>query len=323
MTTGLIVANLGTPAAPTPDAVKPYLEEFLSDPNVVAIPKLIWWPILHGIILRKRPAKSAEAYAKIWMEEGSPLLVHSQRIQEKLALSLEKHESTSGWKTVLGMTYGKPSIKDALKVLSDCKRIIVLPLYPQYSSASTASVEWKIKQALKDHPVKASIQVIHHYYDHPAYIRAIADSVHDYWREHGRPDRFLLSYHGMPERTRRAGDPYFYQCEHTSELLSRELELESGCWEMAFQSRFGAERWLQPYTQDVLQKWARGHLSVGVLCPGFAADCLETLEEINMQYRDFFKAEGGKRFDYIPALNDSDRHIDCLTQVVMSYLKAS
>ena len=314
--TGVLLANLGTPEAPTAEAVKPYLAEFLMDPNVVSIPKWLWWPILHGIILRRRPAKSAEAYQKIWLDEGSPLLVYSQQIKDQVQARLKKNEATQDWPVALGMTYGQPSMQSALEALKECDRIIVLPLYPQYSSASTASVEWRLKQCLEETQNKAKIEIINNYYNHPQYITAIADSVHRHWHQYGHQDRLLISFHGMPERTRKAGDPYYSQCEQTATLLAQELDLEPHQWAMSFQSRFGREAWLMPYTSDVLNRWAKDRCTVSVVCPGFAADCLETLEEIDMQYREQFIKAGGKRFYYIPALNAGLLHIKCLVNLI-------
>jgi len=321
---GILLTNLGTPDAPTTSAVRRYLKEFLSDPRVVEQPRWLWWLVLNGVILNIRPRKSAEAYKKVWTEEGSPLLAIGKRQRSSLEQSL-RSKLGDGVHVELAMRYGNPSVRAGLDALRDkgCKQIIVLPLYPQYSATTTASTFDAVADVLKTWRRLPGVSFIDAYHDHPAYIAALSESVRDYWKSNGDAERLLLSYHGIPERYLKSGDPYPCHCRKTSRLLLESLELGTDRAQMSFQSRFGREPWVGPATDATLKEWgAAGVKSVDVMCPGFAADCLETVEEIDMQNREFFVEAGGLQFRYIPALNDREAHIDALTQVVMDALPA-
>ena len=309
---GVLLVNLGTPDAPTPEALRRYLAEFLSDPRVVDLPRWRWLPILHGIILRTRPARSARAYARIWTERGSPLRLYTEALAEALEGSLDIPVR-------IAMRYGRPSIASGLEQLrqAGAQRLIVLPLYPQYSATTTASTYDALAAALRREALVPEIRFLGDYHRHPAYIDALAKRIEDHWREHGRGERLLLSFHGIPQRYAEAGDPYPQRCEATAHALAQRLGLEEGQWAMSYQSRFGREPWLQPYTDETLARWpGEGVRSVDVVCPGFATDCLETLEEIAMENRDTFLQAGGESYRYIPALNDRPEHVALLETLV-------
>lgn len=313
----VILVNLGTPKSPTIVDVRRYLAEFLSDTRVIDTPRWLWWPILHGVILRIRPRRSARAYASIWTEEGSPLLVHS----EALATRLREAFAAEGTRVELTMRYGEPSLEELLTRLraEGSGRLLILPLYPQYAGASTGSVLDVVTRSLSS----SSLQhhCVHDYHDDAGYIDALATSVETHWQQRGRTTRLLASYHGLPQRYVDAGDPYLKQCETTTHLLRERLGLDENQLTMSFQSRVGREVWLGPDTETVLTQWAAGGVrEVQVLCPGFAVDCLETLEEIAIRYREQFIAAGGQRFDYIPALNDSDAHVRALRALIHHHL---
>ena len=319
---GILITNLGTPDAPTPAALRRYLKEFLWDPRVVELPRWVWWPILNGLVLRLRPARSAHAYNQIWTNEGSPLLVNSRSQQAALR---EVFEARLGERAVvaLGMRYGSPSIADALNGLKSkgVQRLLVLPLYPQYSASTTASTFDKVSQILTTWRQLPEVRFITHYFDNPAYIQAVADSIREHWEQYGRADRLLFSFHGMPKSTMEAGDPYYDQCIKTADLVVRHLGLADGQWYVTFQSRFGYAEWLRPYTMDTLKEWGQaGVKGVDVICPGFSADCLETLEEIAMQNREAFLAAGGESYHYIPALNHRPDHIHALTGIILQHI---
>jgi len=319
---GVLVCNLGTPDAPTARAVRRYLAEFLSDPRVIETPRLIWWPILHGVILNLRPRRSAHAYAKIWQSEGSPLLTLSQSLSDKLGGALAGEDGDS-LVTALGMRYGSPSIASALDQLlaHGARRILVLPLYPQYAAPTTASVMDAVFAYCARLRWVPELRFINDYHADPGYIAALAESVRAYWTQHGRPDRLLLSFHGLPQKYFLSGDPYFCQCQATARLLREALELDSETCRVTFQSRVGPTRWLEPYTDVSLQALGQaGTRRVDVLCPGFAVDCLETLEEIAMQNAERFRAAGGGELNYIPALNDSPRHVEVLSSIAEAHL---
>lgn len=315
---GVLLVNLGTPEAATPEAVRRFLREFLSDPRVVELPRFIWLPVLHGYILRTRPAKSAEAYRKIWTEHGSPLQLHTQDIasalQEKLSARL-----SGAVNVAVGMSYGNPSITSALEEMyKQCvRRIVVLPLYPQYSGTTTASVFDAVTRQLSRRRWIPELRFITHYHDATGYISALAASVRDFWDMRGRGDRLLMSFHGVPQRTLVSGDPYHCQCQKTARLVAEALELGDDEWHLSFQSRVGREPWLKPYTDETLRQWGSEQVGdIDVICPGFAADCLETLEEIEMQNAEFFSASGGGELRYIPALNARDDHVAFLSRTV-------
>ncbi|MGD8812193.1 MAG: ferrochelatase, partial [Thioalkalispiraceae bacterium] len=316
--TGILLVNLGTPDAPTTDAVRKYLAEFLSDKRVIEIPAPIWKLILHGIILRVRPKKVAHAYETIWQATGSPLL--SITLAQGAALETPLTQMFKGTVNIaVAMRYGKPSIANGLNELkkAGARRLIVLPLYPQYSATTTATVFDAVADELKTWRWLPDLRYISHYHDHPAYVDALANSIRAHQAEQGVAEKLLFSFHGLPKRNLELGDPYFCECHKTARLVAERLELDKEQWQLTFQSRFGKAEWLQPYTDKTLESWGKqGIKHVQVICPGFAADCLETLEEINMQNRDIFLAAGGQQFSYIPALNDHPDHIHLLSQLI-------
>ncbi len=314
---GILLTNLGTPEAPTPEALTVYLREFLSDRRLIKVPRLIWYFILNFYILQTRPHKSAALYEKIWTPEGSPLLVYTRRLAQKLQNLFGKEIPV-----VMGMRYGKPSLEEALKELQKkkCDRILVLPLYPQYSSATTASTFDAISQVFKKSMVIPDLRYVMQYHAEPEYIAALAESISKFWNDsqktEGAKPKLIFSFHGIPQNYFREGDPYFYQCHKTAKLVADKLGLKDDAWLVSFQSRFGEEEWLKPYTSDTLGELAlRGVKSVDVVCPGFPVDCLETLEEIAIENRKIFQDLGGISYRYIPALNDSDMHAQALFQI--------
>lgn len=316
--TGVLITNLGTPAAPTAAAVRRYLAEFLSDPRVVELPRWLWLPVLHAVILRLRPRRSAAAYREIWTEEGSPLLVNAKR--QAAALEGALAESWQGSiKVALGMRYGEPSIAAALRTLGDwgARRLLVLPLYPQYSATTTASTYDALFKVLAAERCMPDLRIVSRYHDHPGYIDALAASVVAAREQNGHRARLLFSFHGLPQRYCDAGDPYYRQCLETARLVAARLGEAPENWAVAFQSRVGREQWLQPYTESVLCEWGKsGVRAVQVLCPGFSADCLETLEEIAIRAAALFRSCGGDSLHYIPALNDGRAHIKALADIV-------
>ncbi|MET0207829.1 MAG: ferrochelatase [Burkholderiaceae bacterium] len=320
---GLLLCNLGTPDEPTPGAVRRYLAQFLADPRVIEIPKLAWWPILHGIILRTRPAKSAKKYASIWTKEGSPLAVWTRR----QAGLLQGYLGEQGHRVVVrhAMRYGNPSIASQMDALraAGATRVLVLPAYPQYSGATTASVIDDIARWSMSHRHVPELRIVNRYHDDPRYIAALADSVRAHWKSEGRADVLVMSFHGMPARTLTLGDPYHCECLKTGRLLAEALKLSAAQYKVTFQSRFGRARWLEPYTEPTLKLMASqgGVKSVDLICPGFSADCIETLEEIDMEARAAFLANGGQRFSYIPCLNDQPVHIRALAGIAEQHLQ--
>lgn len=321
--TGILVTNLGTPEAPTASALRRYLAEFLWDPRVVEVPRPIWWLVLHGVILRIRPARAAKSYAKVWTSEGSPLLVIARRQAELLQAQLSA-AAPGPVHVALGMRYGSPSIRQALETLREkgARRILAFPLYPQYSATTTASTLDAIGDVFRGWRWLPDFRFISRYHDHPAYIAALASSIREFRAGHGDEAHLLFSFHGIPKRYFMAGDPYHCECHKTARLVAQALGLDETRWDVSFQSRFGREEWLKPYTDHTLKKWGReGRHSVQVVCPGFSADCLETLEEINEENRAIFLSAGGKRFDYIPALNDRPDHIQALSDIALQHLQ--
>lgn len=315
---GVLLVNLGTPAAPTARAVRPYLAEFLGDPRVIEYPRWLWWLILHGIILRIRPARSAHAYARIWTAEGSPLRVGSEKLAARLqtALSDVCHGPV---RVALAMRYGAPSVRTQIEQLQreGVRRLLVLPLYPQYSATSTGSVIDAVADTLKQLRWPPELRIVNDYHDYAGHIEALAVSIERWWSEQGRGEKLLLSFHGIPQRYVDAGDPYFQQCQRTTQLLRQRLGLNESQLVLSFQSRVGQEAWLQPYTDATVRRLAKdGVKKLDVACPGFAVDCLETLEEIAMQNRDFFIEAGGETLRYIPALNDSHEQLTSLAEVI-------
>lgn len=318
---GVLLVNLGTPEAPTAAKVRPYLAEFLGDPRVIEYPRWLWKLILHGVILRIRPKRSAHAYARIWTEQGSPLRTGSEALAT--ALQAELSQRAPGPVTVaLAMRYGEPSVRKQIEQLqrAGVRRLLVLPLYPQYSATSTGSVIDAVADTLKRLRWPPELRLINDYHDDRAHIEALAGSIEAYWAAHGRGERLLLSFHGIPERYLRAGDPYFCQCHATARLLRERLGLGPEAVMISFQSRVGRERWLHPYTDETVRRLARdGVRRLDVISPGFAVDCLETLEEIAMQNREFFLAAGGQELRYIPALNDSPGQVQALAGLVLRH----
>jgi len=318
---GVLLVNLGSPNAPTAEALKPYLKEFLSDRRVVDIPALLWQPILRGIILRKRPARSAALYAKIWLEGGSPLTVYSASIKSKLQAWADS--KGLAWQVELGMTYGDPSMSSAMAKLQGqgVDKLVVLPLFPQYSTTTTAAVYDAYERASKQLDYTPQLLAIQDYYKQEQHVSALAKQVEACWQQHGRAQQLLMSFHGTPQATRAKGDPYYDQCLATGKALAEKLDLADDAYGIAFQSRFGYQEWLQPYAEPMLADMAKqGVESVQVVCPGFAVDCLETLEEVALGFEETFKEAGGKDFTYIPCLNDADDQVEALAALVNSQL---
>ncbi|MFQ1057334.1 ferrochelatase [Klebsiella pneumoniae] len=314
--TGILLANLGTPDAPTPGAVKRYLRQFLSDKRVVDTSRLLWWPLLRGVILPIRSPRVAKLYQSVWMEEGSPLMMYSRRQQQALAARLPDTP------VALGMSYGSPSLASAVDDLlaQGVEHIVVLPLYPQYSCSTVAAVWDELARILAKKRAIPGISFIRDYAEHPDYIHALAASVRASFAVHGEPDLLLLSYHGIPQRYANQGDDYPQRCRDTTRELVSALGLPPERVMMTFQSRFGREPWLTPYTDETLKMLGeKGTKHIQVLCPGFAADCLETLEEIAVQNREIFLEAGGKQYEYIPALNADAAHIEMMVNLTAPY----
>ena len=312
---GVLLVNLGTPDAPTSKALRKYLRQFLSDPRVIESPRWKWLPILYGIVLPFRSPRSAAAYRKIWTKEGSPLMQNCIAQQRAVADAF----ADAPVSVSLGMSYGEPSIASALRELAErhCRRIVVLPMYPQYAGSTTGSVFVDVSRELSRWRAVPHLRFISEYGDDGRYIAALADSIHGHWQTHERPDKLLFSFHGTPLRMLTDGDPYHCLCHKTARLTAQKLGLKEGEWMVTFQSRFGRDRWLSPPTDETLQTLAGdGIRSVQVVCPGFSADCLETLEEIAGENREYFLEAGGKSFGYIPALNASSSHIDFLAALI-------
>jgi ferrochelatase len=314
--TGILITNLGTPEQPTPAAVRHYLKEFLSDKYVIKIPRAIWLPILYGYILPFRSSQSAKLYQKIWTADGSPLLQFTSRIKDQLAKQLTAP-------VALGMRYGKPSLHDALKQLQarEVKKILLLPLYPQYSDTTTASTIAQLNQLLKNEFQSMELQCIKSYAENPHYINALVISMQNMWQKLGPKQHLLFSFHGIPKRYVEAGDPYAEQCHRTATLVAEQLQLPRTRWSVAFQSRLGRAEWLKPYTDVVLKSFPQlGITHLDVICPGFPADCLETLEEIAIRGKEQFLENGGNSYRYISALNDSSEHIQALMKIIQEAL---
>jgi ferrochelatase len=326
---GVLLINLGTPDAPTAAAVRRYLAEFLSDRRVVEIPRFLWKPILHLVVLRVRPARSARKYAMIWGSGGSPLLVHSEKQKTLLTGYLGQRLKEQGLPSdaapvELGMRYGKPGVAEAIDRLrtAGCDRILAVPLFPQYSASATAAALDAVFARLERVRRMPGLRTIESFHDDPGYIRAVARNVNDYWTRHGRPDRLVMSFHGLPRRSLDLGDPYHCQCQKTARLLAAELGLPAAEYMVTFQSRFGRAEWLKPYTQDTLVRLARdGVARVDVVCPGFVSDCLETLEEIGIEVKQAFLGAGGREFHAIPCLNEHPHWIASLVDIVFANLQ--
>ncbi len=320
---GILLTNLGTPDSCSPRDVRRYLKTFLWDPRVVEMQRPLWWLILNLVVLNTRPRRSAAAYSKIWGVDGSPLLTNSRQQQQALQLLLDQHLEQPT-KVALAMRYGNPSISAGLNELNraGARRVLVLPLYPQYSATTTASTFDAVSRELRSWRWLPELRFVNHYHDHPAYISALAESVRSFWDEYGEPEKLVLSFHGIPEDYFHAGDPYFCECQKTGRLLAAALGLAEQRWALTFQSRLGPKKWLQPYTDKTLEVLAgAGIKRVHVICPGFSTDCLETLEEIAMENRDTFFAAGGTEYHYIPCLNAQRPHIEMMLEIVKRHTR--
>jgi len=319
---GVLLTNLGTPDSPSKSDVRRYLKEFLWDSRVVEVPRLIWWFVLNFVILNTRPKKSAAAYKKVWTDQGSPLLVFSKQQSESLQIALDK-QYPNKFKVVLAMRYGQPSIKDGLEALrkASARRLVVLPLYPQYSASTAASTFDAVTNELQHWRLIPELRFINHYHDNAHYIDALAKSINRYWAEHGKPEKLVMSFHGLPADYLTKGDPYHCECHKTGRLLSEKLGLSDDQWVLTFQSRLGPKEWLKPYTDHTLEQLGKeGVKNVQVVCPGFSSDCLETLEEIAMENRDVFLDAGGEKYEYIPCLNNEDSHIHMMQKLVEQHI---
>ena len=318
---GILLVNLGSPDAPKAPEVRRYLAEFLWDHRVVDTPRWLWWPILHGIILRLRPAHAAKAYQKIWTDQGSPL-VATTRLQMYAIDKALKEKIHGDVELEFAMRYGNPSIEHGLNNLrqAGARRLLVLPLYPQYSATTTATVFDEVTRVLKNWRWLPEVRFINQYHDHPKYIKALAASIQKRWQKNQRSQKLLFSFHGIPQRYVDSGDPYFCHCQKTARLTAEALELKDEEWMVVFQSRFGREPWLQPYCDKTLQQLpADGIKSLDIICPGFSSDCLETLEEIEIQNRELFIEAGGDSYQYIPALNANVEHIEALSSLISEH----
>ena len=317
---GVLIVNTGTPADPTPKAVHQFLAQFLADPNVIDYPRWLWLPILHGIILRVRPKRSARLYQRIWTESGSPLLLGTQKLAEKIETVLTVNLDTS-IRVLVGMRYGEPSIPTTIQTLKmfGVRRIVVLPLFPQYSGTTTGSILSVLEDQMGAWPDAPQLTIIHDYHNHPAYIGAIGDQIRNHTND---KSHLLLSFHGVPRSYVNKGDPYESQCLKSAKLISQNLGLKREEWSLAFQSRFGPQEWLTPYTDEELTRLGKKNLTkLQVICPGFAVDCLETLDEIANEGAEIFRKAGGGIYEYIPALNDQANHVKALSEILISHIK--
>ena len=314
----VLLVNLGTPESPTPKSVRRYLRQFLSDPRVIEIPRLLWLPILYGLVLATRPQASARKYASIWLTEGSPLRVHTERQANLLRERLGPRVRVE-----FAMRYGEPSIPGVLARLKadGCERVLLFPLYPQYAASTTASALDHAAEYLRRTRNVPEMRLIKEFHEHPAYIDALAGLVRDHWRQSGRAQKLIMSFHGLPSYTLARGDPYARQCQRTAGLLAERLGLAEGEWQLAFQSRFGRATWIGPYTATTLADCGRqGVHRVDVICPGFVADCLETLEELGIEGKKAFLDAGGKEFHLLPCLNERADWIDALAIIARQHL---
>ncbi|WP_372626517.1 ferrochelatase [Arsukibacterium sp.] len=320
---GVLLTNLGTPDAPTPKALKRYLKQFLSDPRVVEVPRLLWWLILNGVILRIRPRRSAKAYATVFTEQGSPLLFHTRAQAEAIASQFAKDGRTDVV-VDFAMRYGNPSFSSVLDKMfaAGVRKILVLPLYPQYSASTSGSTFDELAHDFTRRRWLPDLRFISHYHDNAGFIAACAERIKEHWNEHGRSEKLMFSYHGIPKRYLLNGDPYHCECYKTSRLIAEALGLAKDDYMTTFQSRFGREEWLKPYTDETLKALpAQGVKSVQIFCPGFAADCLETIEEIGEENHEYFMEAGGEQYQYISALNDRPAHITALYQLINQNLQ--
>ena len=318
--TGILLTNLGTPDEPNSRALKPYLREFLSDPRVIEIPKILWQIILNGIILQIRPRKSAKTYQSIWTEEGSPLLTISKKQLDKVQKKLKPEFPNTIF--ILAMRYGNPSIHKALKEFqqNNVRRILVLPLYPQYCAATTASTFDAITSILQKWRWIPELRFINQYFEEENYIKAISNSIEDFWKKNKKPQKIVFSYHGIPKSYHIKGDPYHCFCLKTTRLIKEYMNLRDDEVITTFQSRFGKQEWLKPYTSETLKSLPKeGIKKINIISPGFSADCLETLEELKIENREYFEEAGGEEYHYIPCLNDSPNHINMIADLIKKH----
>ena len=320
---GVLITNLGTPEAPTKQAVKPYLKQFLSDTRVVELTRAIWWFVLNGIILNTRPKRSAAAYKTVWSDEGSPLLVHTKNQAKGLA---KRFAESWGDDVIVdyAMRYGQPSIDNAIDAMlnAGARKIVVLPLYPQYCASTTGSTFDAIARDFLKRRWLPELRFINQYVDDPGYAQCIANTIKSHWEEHGKADKLVFSYHGIPKKYLDKGDPYHCQCHKTTRLVTQLLGLQEHEYMTTFQSRVGLDEWLKPYTDDTMKALpSQGVKSVQVICPGFSSDCLETIEEIGEENREYFEENGGERFEYIASLNSDDAHLDMLFELLQSNMQ--
>ena len=322
--TAVLLINLGTPDAPTAEAVRPYLKEFLSDPRVVEIPRLLWWLILNGIILNVRPKKSAAKYASVWMHEGAPRKVYTEQQTRLIQQHLQTRTDGAPLVVEYAMRYGNPSVSSVLKKLKaqNCQRILLLPLYPQYAASSSATAFDAVYKELLTTRNMPALRSVKHFHDDAGYIRASAQNIRDYWAQHGRPDKLVMSFHGVPQYTLEKGDPYHCECLKSGRLIAEALGLSQEQYIVSFQSRFGKAEWIKPYTTATLAELGKqGVKRVDVVCPGFVADCLETLEEIAQEGKEDFLHAGGSEFHYIPCLNTRADWIQALGDLLLENLQ--
>ncbi|HEY9050057.1 MAG TPA: ferrochelatase [Gammaproteobacteria bacterium] len=319
---GILLVNLGSPEAPTTSAVRKYLAEFLWDPRVIEVPRLLWWLILHGVILRIRPPRTAKNYKKIWTDEGSPLIAISRKQAQAVEQRLKK-QIRGSVVVDIAMRYGKPSIAKGLQGLrkAGANRFLILPMYPQYSATTSASVFDAVTEEFRHWRWLPDMRFINSYHDHAGYIDALSQSISNHWERRGKkPEKLVFSFHGIPQRYFDNGDPYFCHCQKTARLVAEKLQIESEQWMVVFQSHFGKEEWLRPYCDETLVELAQNNVkSVDIISPGFSADCLETLEEIDMENRKLFIENGGEEYHYIPALNDDPTHIKALCDLIQQH----
>lgn len=321
--TGILLVNLGTPDAPTAQAVRPYLKQFLGDPRVVEIPKLLWWLILNGIILNVRPKKSAAKYASIWLSSGSPLRVYTEK-QACLLQGYLGERTKAPFVVDHAMSYGNPSIAEALSRLKkqNCQRILIVPLFPQYAASATAPVFDQVFDEMRQMRNMPGLRTIKSFHDHAGYIKALTANINDYWMKNGHPDKLVMSFHGVPQYALDKGDPYHCECHKTGRMLALALGLKPEQYTVSFQSRFGKAEWIKPYTTSTLKELGKQKTRrVDVCCPGFVADCLETLEEIAIEGREDFQHAGGGEYHYIPCVNDKNDWMHALTDLVMENLQ--
>ena len=321
---GILLANTGTPDAPTLKAVRRFLAQFLADPRVIEMSCWAWLPLLHGIILNTRPRRSAKLYQRVWDERGSPLLYHTRDLAENLEAALRARLPEASLNVAVGMRYGNPSIKDAIGELREkgATHLVILPLFPQYSNTTSGTIIAAVFDELKRWRAIPPTEIINNYHDHPAYISAVAESLRAFWAQSQKPEKLMLSFHGIPAAYAEKGDPYDAQCLRTAELLAAELTLGEDEWLAAFQSRFGRQEWLQPYTSQTLEKLGAENLdNLGVVAPGFAVDCLETVGELGDEGRESFQNAGGGEYRYFPALNASDLHVEALSEIILERIQ--